>query len=665
MFFHRLPVTTGLLVSFALAAAVPAAAKPAPVALKALAVSPSAISAGGVVTAKAVVSARAARAAGHVRLRYVLSRDARLSREDRQLAVVDLGRVRAGKRAQRRTPLTIPAAVGPGRYHLIGCIGTACRAAALAVAAAQSSGGPVSESQASGGPGQTPGSPPASGGGNSRSITPALDGAHAATGTIGHDGGTLTATGADGSTYTLTLPAGALAGDIAITLTPVSSIAGLPLSGGSAAAVDIAPDGLALMQPATLAINPAAAPAVADQRGFSWHDDPGHEVYLRGLEPKAPIEMQLEHFSGYGVGSGTPTASWTPSRTLDQLEQDLVQTLIAERARVLAGEAPNPAVMDQYFDTLVAAYDQRVKPRMQAAETDDELATSAIQLGYGWAHEAAILGSAESPDPRFASRMAEVEASVRRILSNAFDKAYAKCMAGEPAYAQRLVGFERWSQILGYGLPDGVARARECLSFELTVDAMVDAHVGWATFEEHVVVDRLPIRIGDQDFTGRGTKQLTFPKWTVERQLQGLLDHRERHPARDVHRDGALDAVQPEHRDGARRPREGRRVAARHHAQGQPGHPARAVHDPLRRSGLRREPLAAGVVGAAPLANRQLGRLHVHAAGDDGREVTLGRDDVQPHPGPGPPAPGAQARPHAGRGVGVTSWRACGPSSRA
>ena len=366
-----------------------------------------------------------------------------------------------------------------------------------------------------------PGSPPASGGGNSRSITPVLDGAHAATATIGHDGGTLTATGADGSTYTLTLPAGALAGDIAITLTPVSSIAGLPLSGGAAAAVDIAPDGLALMQPATLAINPATAPPVADQRGFSWHDDPGHEVYLRGLEPKAPIEMQLEHFSGYGVGSGTPTASWTPSRTLDQLEQDLVQALIAERARVLAGETPDPAVMDQYLDTLVAAYDQRVKPRMQAAETDDELATSAVQLGYGWAHQAAILDSAENPDPRLASRTAEIEASVRRILSNAFDKAYAKCMAGEPAYAQRLVGFERWSQILGYGLPDGVAKARECLSFELTVDAMVDAHVGFATFEEHVVVDRLPIRIGDQDFTGRGTKQLTFPKWTASGSYKG------------------------------------------------------------------------------------------------------------------------------------------------
>src|SRR5262249_55498731 len=160
------------------------------------------------------------------------------------------------------------------------------------------------------------------------------------------------------------------------------------------------------------------------QRAFSWHDDAGHEVYLRGLELKAPIELQLEHFSGYGVGSGTPTADWTPSRSLDQLEQDLVKALIAERARRLAGEPADPAISGQYTELLIAVYDQRVKPRMQAAETDEELATSAIQLGLGWERQVAILGL---DSPELASRAAEVTDSMLRILRYALQRTYEKC----------------------------------------------------------------------------------------------------------------------------------------------------------------------------------------------------------------------------------------------
>ena len=122
--------TAGLLAATALAAAAPAAARPAPVAVKAVAAAPSTITAGGKVTAKAVVSAR--RAAKHVRLRYGLSRSTRASGAVAQLGAVTVGRVSAGKRVVRRTTLTIPAAVAAGRYHLVGCAGSACRAAALA-----------------------------------------------------------------------------------------------------------------------------------------------------------------------------------------------------------------------------------------------------------------------------------------------------------------------------------------------------------------------------------------------------------------------------------------------------------------------------------------------------------------------------------------------------
>jgi hypothetical protein len=522
--FNRRPHATaaGLMLTVALIAAPTASAAPAPVALKSLAASPAAVTAGGVVTAKAVVSARrGAHVARSVSLRYVLSRDARASRDDRVLATVAVGRVRGGKSVQRRTAVRVPAAVRPGRYRLVGCVGSACRSISLSVSGTPAPSGGQTQTTPAPVSGPTPTTttevpaPDPLTPADPRSVAPVADPANATTATIGTAGGTLTATGADGSSFTLTIPVGALAGDIAITLTPVASVGGLPLSGGAAAAVDIAPDGLALMKPATLAIAPANAPATADQRGFSWHDDASHEVYLRDLAPKAAIEMTLEHFSGYGVGSGAPTAAWTPSRALDRIEQSTAQYLIAERNRVLAGGEPDPSLSTQITNLLVAEYDLRVKPRMQAAETDEHLATSAIQLGYGWARQAAILGSSENPDPQLASRSAEVDASVRRILRYAFDRTVEKCMAGEPAYAQRLVAFERWSQILGYGLPDGLEKARQCLSFQLTVDATDDVNYSFESYNEHVVVDHMPVRVDATDFVARGSQQLTFPAWNA------------------------------------------------------------------------------------------------------------------------------------------------------
>lgn len=78
-----------------------------------------------------------------------------------------------------------------------------------------------------------------------------------ATQAIGPGGGTVSVTAPDQVAYTLDVPAGAVEQLIEFTLTPVKSIAGLPLSGGLVGAVRIQPDGLVFEVPATLTIEPA------------------------------------------------------------------------------------------------------------------------------------------------------------------------------------------------------------------------------------------------------------------------------------------------------------------------------------------------------------------------------------------------------------------------
>ena len=63
-----------------------------------------------------------------------------------------------------------------------------------------------------------------------KSVTVTLDGAKAATAMMPVTGGKLSATGSDGSEFTLTIPDKALAGPEKVSMTPLNAVHGLPHS---------------------------------------------------------------------------------------------------------------------------------------------------------------------------------------------------------------------------------------------------------------------------------------------------------------------------------------------------------------------------------------------------------------------------------------------------
>ena len=90
---------------------------------------------------------------------------------------------------------------------------------------------------------------------------------------------TIKATGADGTTYTLVIPAGALVGPETITLTPLAKVDDLPLSGGLEAAVELEPHGLVLLKQATLTIDSPSLGPIAQQTPFYFHEG-GEDFHL-------------------------------------------------------------------------------------------------------------------------------------------------------------------------------------------------------------------------------------------------------------------------------------------------------------------------------------------------------------------------------------------------
>src|SRR3954471_11537968 len=87
-------------------------------------------------------------------------------------------------------------------------------------------------------------------------VSVTLDASHGTSARIPTSGGTLQATGADGTVFTLTIPAGALLVDTTITMTPLADASGLNISGAHMAGVQLEPDGLEFYQVANLRVAP-------------------------------------------------------------------------------------------------------------------------------------------------------------------------------------------------------------------------------------------------------------------------------------------------------------------------------------------------------------------------------------------------------------------------
>lgn len=414
----------------------------------------------------AVLSGRVRRSS-RTRLQYLLSRDRRPGGSDRALGKARAIPALAAHRTRRTTSvIAIPGRAKLGRWYLLACLGGAsgrrCVSVPLPILAKPSA----------------------------RHVSVVTDPGHAATQRISAAaGGTVTATGADGSHYTLVLPANALISDETISLTPVTGVRGLRGHGRPAAGVQLGPDGLLLLKPATLTITPAAGVPVARQIGYAWHGSGLQSgLYPPTLDTKS-FTLRLAHFSGYELidGSARDRASLAnqPTNVQDRWA-DVEAAAAAARA---AGETP--AAEERYaqamHDYLQTQYDAVVKPQLDAAVGDDTLADAALQTGLSWARTASVLGAGFDAEQRY------VMDAMAKILDNAIKAAAARCDAGQIAFVQRMLSIARIRAVLGLSEPSADLDAvQKCLQFRLDFTANSTMVAGY-TFTSTVEVKDLAI----------------------------------------------------------------------------------------------------------------------------------------------------------------------------
>lgn len=319
---------------------------------------------------------------------------------------------------------------------------------------------------------------------NPLTVSVTLDRSRSASAQVPTTGGTVRATAADGSRFTLTVPPNALLQATTITLTPVTAVGNLPLSGGLVAAVHFEPEGLRLYEAATLLIEPKRSVPAAEQVGFGYYGT-GENFHLEPLEMGQAVKLRVMHFSGAGVAQGTAAdvaaqLPRAPTPTEAQLQQQIATLISTERAAQLQGQPGDPqfgtklaALMDDYFKYVV-------EPKLQAAERSSDLNVirDALVTALSWERMAQLLGIGTG------ANWGRVVGLLETLLTRVFNDAYNRCKAsptGNIAEASVMTEASRMAQLLGIAVDNDprfpFSKVLECASgglpprVELRVDA--------------------------------------------------------------------------------------------------------------------------------------------------------------------------------------------------
>lgn len=312
-------------------------------------------------------------------------------------------------------------------------------------------------------------------------LTTTLDESHQVEGVIPVEGGTLTATGLDGTTYTLEIPADALLVETRISLTPVEHLSGLPFSDETAYAVQLAPEGLSFHNFVTLTIVPSQDTPLGEQIMFGYEaDGQALSLALPGADP-GRIQIQLLHFSGAGVSKGL-LADMEPVRR--RLGGDVEARLDSAIAAALQQARQDGQSIETLSATLLGYINEYINkvvdPRIAAAGESCAAGRLAKETILRAERMLQLLGGA--------SIMSKFDALVRPVGELCMKEEYELCR--DEHIVHRIV--PAWRSLLREMQLHGVDSSglkqyvEKCLRFDLELDSTALASYGGALIESRV-----------------------------------------------------------------------------------------------------------------------------------------------------------------------------------
>lgn len=254
--------------------------------------------------------------------------------------------------------------------------------------------------------------------------------AHAASATVGVQGGTLRAKMPKGASVKLIIPPGALGQDTRLTLTPLTALRHVPFKRPIAGAVQLGPEGLVLAKPAKLVFRPRKRVSRKMQTAFSAAGD-GSSFHIYPAKSGRAMALPIVHFSIYGEGEASKRerqgeAGRRQSSPQAEIERDLA-----------AGGS------DQKLGKTFESMAQTVASEVSTALSQDAMVSKALDDALSLAEELRLAGWSSGVLPpsmgdqipaSVASRLGPLVQQIAasfptQILENARTRALGRCEA--------------------------------------------------------------------------------------------------------------------------------------------------------------------------------------------------------------------------------------------
>ena len=290
--------------------------------------------------------------------------------------------------------------------------------------------------------------------------------------------------------YSLSIPAGALPSDTALTLTPLASISGAPFA--QAHGVQIAPDGLHPLIVPTLTVTPKASVPAAKRAVFTF-DGAGGEFHLYPASTVfGGFALPVARLGGYGFGLATFAtrsrfaASHPPTAVIDQLAQALgVGKASATTARAAGG--PASVFPSSPVDALILASAANIESLL-AGGTVASLDAALVNYTT-WQ---AIAGSQVSGTPEVAVLDARIRTAISAAAHSDAAIARVNCFATKDLNSLAgLLTMHAYAMARGdidFGLPAVDSAIDACMRFTVSYEAEVNESLG-AEVTGDIVVD--------------------------------------------------------------------------------------------------------------------------------------------------------------------------------
>lgn len=293
-----------------------------------------------------------------------------------------------------------------------------------------------------------------------------LDSAHQQSKAIGQAGGTVTATGADGTQFILTIPSNSVFTTTTMSLTPIRAVTGLPGAITFVAGVHFEPEGLQLANIGKLTIVPTHAVPINQQVLFG-SERKGLQTTLAAPSGRtAAIALQVTHFSELylGDGIGIPILqAYPPQPTEYQVVQDLHAYLQQQRIQAVLGGETDPDYVERLLNFFEEYYRVALEQQLKWSATDCSTANTTIPKALAFERQMSVLGGENMPEVQ------AIEAAIPVALTNCWKQTTQPCLnrsnTTQMVYAQEYVLMGR---LFGLNFDINSAPACNCNAFANT-----------------------------------------------------------------------------------------------------------------------------------------------------------------------------------------------------